>query len=165
MEKIVIKRSKTKLIWAIVGSIIFIICCIVLFLWEENSSLYMKWVYIFWFFFFSFIAWYAYKKLWDDKPALIIDNKWIIDNSSFGSVWFVSWENITEIYIKELDNKQRIITIILQDPSKIISNLKWITKLWALLNNMVYKSPVQLSSVSLECNINELFELLTSRIK
>lgn len=65
--------------------------------------------------FFSWVAYYISRKLFDSRPGLIISDQGIVDHSTGTCAGFVSWEEVLEI--KELRiSGQMFINLVVRDP-------------------------------------------------
>jgi hypothetical protein len=106
------------------------------------------------------------KKLFDNKPGLIIDGQGIYDNTSAFNFGLIPWSDISQIHERTVQasiaSKQRFVTIGLFNPDKYISREKNLLKRKLLAaNKSSYCSPIHISTNGLKTNHNDLLQLLT----
>lgn len=106
------------------------------------------------------------RKLFDDKPGLVIDENGIYDNTSAFNFGFIPWSDISQIYERTVQasiaSKQHFITIGLLNPDKYISREKNSLKRKLLSANAnSYGSPIHISTNGLKTNHHELLQVLT----
>ena len=174
MEEVVINFSKKKVGLLCFAAIIFVILGFYLFQIADtqtvfNSSfmkVFTKISSIIAIIFFGFASVYALIKLFDNKPALVINENGIIDNSSSTSAGLIKWENIVSISITEIFGifGQKILSIEINNADEIITKQGILKKILMKLNNNFYKSPIQISSNALECNFQELYSILKEQL-
>lgn len=114
----------------------------------------------------SFGSYYALKKLFTPKPALVIDALGIIDHSSAVAIGRIHWSDITEIREYKAPtgalSKHRFIVILLQDPAAYLSRQTHSLKRKTMEANLRQcGSPVTLSVTGLDTT----FELLESELQ
>ena len=108
------------------------------------------------------------RKLFDNKPGLVIDDNGIYDNTSAFHFGLIPWSDISEIYERTVQasiaSKQRFVTIGLTDPDKYISREKNFLKRKLLTANAnSYGSPIHISTNGLKTNHNELLQILAEK--
>jgi hypothetical protein len=115
--------------------------------------------------FFGFCAVFIFRKLFDTKPGLIINQKGFIDNSSGLSAELVLWSDIKEIKIITINN-QKLIMFILNNPqdylNKVTNKLK---KKGMEINYKWYGAPISISANSLQTNYKELYRILLEKMQ
>lgn len=115
--------------------------------------------------FFGFCAVFIFKKLFDTKPGLIINQKGFIDNSSVMSAELVLWSDIKEIKIITINN-QKIIMVILNNPqdylNKVTNKLK---KKGMEINYKWYGAPISISANSLQTKDKDLYKILLEKMQ
>ncbi|KOP67518.1 hypothetical protein AMS62_21445 [Bacillus sp. FJAT-18019] len=105
---------------------------------------------------------FSVSKLIKSEPALLINQEGIVDKSSYAGAGAVSWNEIKNISFYQA-KKEKIITIELYDPERLISRQPlWKQKLMRLNKGMA-GATIHLSSLNLSCNLYELFPLLYRR--
>src|SRR5947209_986342 len=98
-DAIVIRRDKPKLLFLVLaqGMLTALSACLVVFIWKGTPFPAMLTILagiagVIWF--GSVLVWSA-TRLFDPKPALIIDSEGIVDNVSVLSVGGIPWQEIT----------------------------------------------------------------------
>lgn len=105
---------------------------------------------------------FSVSKLIKSEPALLINREGIVDKSSYAGAGAVSWNEIKNISFYQA-KKEKVITIELYDPERLISRQPvWKQKLMRLNKGMA-GATIHLSSLNLSCNLYELFPLLYRR--
>lgn len=165
--EIKIEISKTKLILALIGSILFVI---VGFIFVVNPTKFTSFLFrnptlillsgIASIVFFGGLLVYLSKKLFDKKPGLIISNEGITDNSSATSVGFVEWNDIQGIEVQEVMSN-KFIMLKTNKPDKYINNATSKLKRHSLKYNYEnFGSPIAITSNSLKISFKNLEELI-----
>ncbi|MGJ1285084.1 STM3941 family protein [Sphingobacterium spiritivorum] len=115
--------------------------------------------------FFGGACFFIGRKLFDNKPGLIIDENGITDNTNATSVGLIEWTDITGIEIAQvMSNKFLIIHI--STPEKYLSRAKnMFAKKSMQMNNKTYGSPISIISQSLKIDFKELENLIRSEWK
>ncbi len=114
--------------------------------------------------FFGFCAVYTFKKLFDIKPGLIINQKGLIDNSS-GSTGLILWSEIQKIEIFTVNN-QKFIRFILKDPQNYLNKITDKLKRKGMeINYKWYGSPISISANSLKTDTEDPHRLLIEKMK
>ncbi len=104
------------------------------------------------------------KKMNDKRPALIINETGIIDNSSGVSSGLILWKDITEIKSEKIF-RQKILMILLNNPEDYINRQENIMKRKAMsMNYSRYGSPISISTNAMDCNFDELKNILSERL-
>ncbi len=114
---------------------------------------------------------YLPKKLLDKKPAIIIDDLGILDNSNAQSVGIpIPWSDIVRVHEKKVNAvfgaNQKFVTIILKNPEAYIAmqpNL--LKRKGMMLNYKYYGSPIHISSNMLLIKHEDLLKLITQKLK
>jgi len=108
--------------------------------------------------FFGIAGLVVFKKLFDNKPALILNKAGIVDNSSSGSARFIPWSEVVGARIVDVQ-RQKMLVIDVRDPQEYIARGNLLKQ---TLNKATYKmvgSPISISSVALAINFSELISL------
>ncbi|WP_378106641.1 STM3941 family protein [Chryseobacterium sp. sg2396] len=162
MNTIKIKSSKTKFLLIITAAVIFIILGLFLVINPDyfisnifrNSIVISITGYIS-IIFFSICLILIIKVLVSKRISLVVDEKGIIDNSSYTSVGMISWNDITSIHsISISSNKFLIINV--KNPHKYINNQNDIKRRLLEGTFKTYGSPISISSTILACSFKEL---------
>jgi hypothetical protein len=108
--------------------------------------------------FFGLTAIFAFKKLFDKRPGLVLNSSGIVDNTSAIAAGFIPWMDISGAEIHEI-RRQKLLIIKLKEPQRYIergSNLR------QTLNKANYKmcgSPVAITSNGLKVGFAELLSI------
>ncbi len=106
---------------------------------------------------------FAFKKLNDNSPGLIISDKGIVDNSSGISAGFVPWTDVTAIKESRVFNN-RFINLIVKNPEEYIARQKNIFKRKLVqANYSSFGTAISISENGLKSNSKELKVLLEKR--
>ena len=115
--------------------------------------------------FFGIGSIFIIRKLFDNKPGLIIDKHGITDNSNMTSVGLVDWADIKRIEKKQVASTQFLI-IHTNKPKKYLERAKnFLSKKSMLANQKMYGSPISITSNSLKINIEDLEILLNKEFE
>lgn len=165
MKEIKIQLNKTKISLLFLGSIGFVALCFWLIHVSEtlDNPLEVKIISVIGIIFFGLCGIYAFAKLFDKKPGLVINDEGIIDNSTAVCAGLIKWENITNIKITEVYN-QKFLTIEVNNSDEIMSKQQGLKKIFMNLNKNIFSSPVQISSNALKCNFQDLFNLIKEQL-
>ena len=143
------------MITGIVGSLLFVIAGIWLFLiadiFQEHSfrllrnPMFVKGIGILTFLFFGVTGIIGFKKLFDKKAGLIIDSKGITNNSNAFSDGLIEWNDITDILIKRtMSTKFMLIKV--TNSEKYIKKAKSRMKAILMrLNMKIYGTPFSIT--------------------
>jgi hypothetical protein len=166
--KIEIKLNKQKLAFMLIGSALFVAGgCWFLFRPPVGNS-FRSWeiriVAPLCIAFFGICFLVILKKIFNTKPGLIIDEAGITDNSSGLSVGFIPWHDIKAIKAVTL-HKQKFLQLIVDNPEEYINRQTNSLKRNGMkMSNKLYGSPVSISANSLQCNFDELKNILEGRL-
>jgi len=115
--------------------------------------------------FFGFVAMDTFRKLFDKKAGLIINEQGIIDNSDGFSIGLVLWSDIKKIRFSKM-HSVKLLTITIKNPKKYIRRVSNpIKRKMLALNSRYFGSPIQISSQSLQTDFDSLERLLTEKFK
>lgn len=162
MNTIKIKSSKTKFLLIITVAVIFIILGLFLvvnpnyFISDifRNSTVISITGFIS-IIFFSMCLILIIKVFVTKKISLIVNEKGIIDNSSYTSVGMIFWNDITSIHSIDIaSNKFLIINV--KNPNKYINNQTGIKRRLLEKTFKTYGYPISISSTILACSFKEL---------
>lgn len=110
--------------------------------------------------FFGVCGLFAFKKLFDKKDGLIINQDGIIDNASGTSIGLVKWTDITGIEITQV-HSQKFIMIEVSNPQYYINLQKnRIGKMAMKANYNKYGTPISISANSLKTDFTALKKLI-----
>lgn len=115
--------------------------------------------------FFGLCAFFLIRKLPDNRPGLIIDEKGLEDNSSGVSGKRIPWSDISKISVIEIQ-RQKIILLEVKNPQEYISKqTSGFKKKIMEMNFRLYGTPLSLSSNGLKISFDELFKLLNENFE
>jgi len=171
-QKIEIPLSKKKMTLTLLGSIIFV----GLGTWflinppKINNPIFGNPTVIFIaglasILFFGLVAVTVFRKLSDKTAGLIINRQGIIDNSSGVSAGLILWTDIEEIKIYQVAS-QKFMMFIVKNPQEYLDKTTGLLKRKGMeMNYRSYGSPISISANSLQTNFDELYNLLTEKLK
>ncbi len=159
-----IPKSKLKQFLVILGSIIFVYLC----LWLPGSDLktlkqpsfLIIFISLIGILFFGLIGILIIIDFFSFKPALILNENGIINNSHAGGGYLIEWTNIKSMKIKSI-GKQKWITFELRDSQKIYNQVNSFTKWWMKINERQFGAPAFIPSIL----INEKLESVLIQIR
>jgi hypothetical protein len=108
--------------------------------------------------FFGACSVYVVRKLFDNKPGLVLNTKGLQDNSSGVAAGFIPWPEIEAFKLYEVFG-QRMLVVMVTEPQKYVARGGAIRKRLNVANMRMCGSPVVISSNAL--NID--FDTLVSR--
>jgi hypothetical protein len=172
METIMIPLSKRKLFMLLIGSVLFVVAG-VFFLIKPATFLsplmqnerFIAIIGSAAILFFGFCAVFAAKKMFDNRPGLIIDQLGITDNSSGVGGGVIPWNEIDGISTAQVQS-QRFILVMVSDPDKYIAAQHGSFKRRMMkINYRMYNTPVCISANGLQTNFDELYNLITTQFQ
>ena len=171
MNKVEIPLSKTKIILLLLGGLAFVIAGILFTINpEEFISPIMRSPQIIRIggitavLFFGTASVYGIRKLFDKQMGLIIDEEGIIDNTNASSLGLIKWADIKNIKTEQVAST-KFLLIYTKNPDKYFNKVKGFKRKLMESNNIMYGTPLSITSSSLECNFNDLEELINNRLK
>ena len=166
-EKIEIPISKNKLYLIVTSSLLFVIAGIWLFLNSNEfekittikylgNPILIKSIGIISVLFFGATGKYGIRKMFDNKPGLIIDSTGITDNSNASSVGLIEWNDISDIITKQIMST-KFLLINVTNPEKYIGKAKSGMKAKLMRSNMkMYGTPLSITSNTLKLHQTNL---------
>ena len=155
----VIPASRPKLTLVALGAAAFVFVCVwlptIVFSWE----LYLAVIIGVPFFTACFVQ--ACRQLLSPKPAVIITDRGIVDNSSGLSAGLIPWEEIAGISFTSYQS-QRFLGIELKDPERLLSRLPRWKRAVMRLNARIGFSIVNIPQVTIAMPLGELYDLIVS---
>lgn len=169
MNKIEIPLSKTKLLLAVGGSLLFIVACLYLLLIVADqqvrfSPLLIKGVGVLGILFFGATGITGIKKIFDNNMGLTIDDKGITDNSGGSSIGLIQWTDITSISTEQISST-KFLLIHIDNPDFYLEKAKGLKRKMMEANQRMYGTPLSISSNGLKCKFEELEKLLQENLK
>ncbi len=167
MAKIEIPLSKTKLVLAICGSILFVILGAYLFttLAAEQTRfdpVLVKGVGIAGMLFFGAAGIYGATKMFDKNIGLTIDENGIIDNTNASSIGLIKWADITEIEAIEI-SYTKFLLVHIRNPDDYLAKAKGFKRKLMEANNRIYETPVSITFTALNCRFDDLERILKDK--
>lgn len=164
MQPINIPLSKKKIVLLILGSILFVVAGIWMFVYQADNQtrfnpLLVKIVGIAAVVFFGITGAVGIQKLFDTQMGLIIDQNGITDNSSGVSVGFIDWADVRNLRTSQVMST-KFILIEVADPEKYISKATNFKARLLRQNLNMYGTPLCIASNTLDFSFNELENLL-----
>nr|WP_320036788.1 STM3941 family protein [uncultured Bacteroides sp.] len=170
MDKIEIQISKTKILFIIVGSLIFVIIGILFSLTPDmfitinhrNPEM-IRIVGIAAILFFGATSVYGLRKLFDKSAGLIIDDYGITDNSNASSVGLIDWSDILEIKTEQVMST-RFLLIFVNNPDKYLERVNGFKQKLMEGNMKMYGTPLSITSNTLRYDFNDLERLIKEKL-
>lgn len=166
MQEIEIKLSKNKLIILLLASIGFVVTSLLFILYPKNfisfiffSERIIRNIGYVGLPFFGLVSILLFKKLFDNKPGLIINEKGITDNTNSSSLGLIKWSDITKISQKKVVST-KFLLVEIRNPEEYIEKANRLKKLTLRQNLNTYGTPITLTSVGLQCSFEELERLI-----
>jgi len=169
MNKIEIPLSKTKLLFGIGGSIMFVVLGLyfITIMADQQTRFnpaMVKWVGIASVLFFGATGIYGIKKMFDKTIGLTIDENGIFDNTNASSVGLIKWADITSIKTEQVASA-KILLIYISNPGFYLDKVKGFKRKLMEGNNRMYGTPLSITSSTLKYNFNDLEKLLNDRFE
>ena len=101
---------------------------------------------------------FGVKKLFDNRPGLILNSSGIIDNSSGVSAGLIPWTEILGSEIQKI-GRQRFLVIKVRNPQKYIERGGALKRVVNRANNRLCGSPIAIASTALNVKFSELVKL------
>ena len=114
--------------------------------------------------FFGLGIFVGIKKLFDDKPGLIINAQGILDNVSRFSLQPVPWQDIQGFGVAEI-HKQKMLVIFLENPQPYLDSATSMQKLGFSGNAKLVGSPWVITAATLKTNFDELLNTCQQALK
>lgn len=112
--------------------------------------------------FFSGCAVYCFRKLWDNRPGLIIDELGLIDNSSGVAVGRIYWSDLNGLDYSAF-RKTYFIRLLPANPQKYIDGQRnWLARKSMATSMRWYESPLSISSGALKISFDDLWAIVNT---
>lgn len=169
---IIIPLSKAKITWLLVGCLIFIIFGVLFVISPATfvspimrSQEVIRISGIASIVFFGVCIAFIFRKLFDTKPGLTIDQYGITDNSNANSVGLIEWYDIIEIEKKKILSNNFLI-IHTNNPQKYFdrAHTKFAKKILNM-NYKIYGSPISIISSSLKTDFDNLEIIIRTELE
>lgn len=167
VDEKVIALSKNKIFLLILGSCAFVVLGIWLLSLDEvtihsqrrfGSPLLVHGVGIVSIVFFGVIGAFGVKKLFNNKPGLVLNSSGVIDNSSGVSAGLIPWSEILSAETYEI-HKQKMLIIKVRNPQKYIEQGGALKRALNNANHKMCGSPIAITSNTLKVDFSELLSL------
>lgn len=159
VDRTAIPSSKVKLMLMTAGAILFVAVGIWLLGLADTQSryppAYVKGVAVLTIGFFGLCGLFAFFKLFDGSPGLVLDREGIIDNSSAVAAGRVSWREIRDVQVVSVSG-QRFLAFIVTDPEKYLGKGNPVSSFFAKMNYRMYGTPVFISAHALRVRFEDL---------
>ena len=113
--------------------------------------------------FFGLAGLYILYKLSDKKPGLIIDDEGIYDNSSAAAGHLIKWERIKGLRVEQVMST-KFILVDIENPEEFMDGVNGIKKKLMWSTYKIYGTPTSISSSTLSCDFDELFQIINGRL-
>ena|ERR1700733_8553558 len=172
MTQIEIQMSKFKLILMVIGSLIFVLSGIAFFMNPSKfvSPICRSPAVIFsaglaGILFFGFVGFSIFKRIFDNKPGLLISDDGIVDNSSGLSAGYIPWSDIAAIKEKKILN-QNLISIVVNNPWDYIKKQPNAVRRKTMQKNYeLFGTVISISTNGLKYDYTDLIELLKNKFQ
>jgi hypothetical protein len=171
MEKIEIYSSKKKSFLLFIGSLIFVVGGIYMFISAENftgyrarSPLFIKGIGIASVLFFGLGIYVSIKQLLENQLILIIDIKGVNVNPKKSLTEFIEWKNINGFSEFKIQNQKFVIINVNNSEYWIEKEENRVRKKLMKFNMNNYGSPFNLSANSMQMNYAELMKTLNENL-
>lgn len=160
MESTEIPFSKPKILLLFLGCAFFFAILMILLVQDDIG------LFRFFFvppsaWFFGFIAWFAFCKLVEKQPALLIDEDGIVDNSNALSIGRIEWGQIKSFSVNW---KFRSLVVEVKDPEYFIQLQKNpLKKIVMKLNWKWDRSPIHINDQLLSMKMEDVLQEIKSR--
>lgn len=167
-EKMIIKLSKSKIILLTLGSIGFVFVGAWMWTLEgagaSRDTLFIKLISLTSIIFFGMTGLYGLTKIFDRKPGLIINQEGLFDNSSAVGAHLIKWEDIKGFDIVQVKST-KFLLIFVHNPNSYLDKVNKLKRFLMKMNEKMYGTPLSISANSLDCNFDELIEIVNEKIK
>lgn len=167
-EKIIeIKRKTGKTVILSIASLIF--CFFSLLLWvkilnqKQFPSDNLEFVLLIGLPFFLVGVFFSTKKIFDKKPALIISPEGISNYSNFITSDLIEWADIKRFETQTIKGTVLIIIYVV-NTEQVIQLSSGTKRIFMKMGELFYGTPFSITVNVLDCNLNELMEILNYKL-
>ena len=115
--------------------------------------------------FFGVVLWYAYQRLRDNQPGLVVSDEGITDHSSAVGAGFIPWSDVLEINEQKMFGAN-FMRIKVKNPDYYIDRQSSFLKRFMMRRNQqTFKAGLAISASSIRCSFEELKDLLNRRFR
>src|SRR5690349_17906865 len=168
-ERIEITLSKWRTIMGVTWCIVFVVgsCFVISIAYEQDrySAFFVKAVGFLGMVFFGLFGAVSILKLFDSRPALVIDEKGIFNNTTAGHAYQINWEHITGIRIGQTGSSStKYILLDIDDPEGFLRQRTGLNKIFMKGTYKMDGTPVFIAASRLPCSFDELLQVLNERL-
>ncbi|MEL7589418.1 MAG: STM3941 family protein [Prolixibacteraceae bacterium] len=114
---------------------------------------------------FGFSSVCGLKKLITNKHGLIISDQGIKINIGPNRGQFIQWSDIKEIKLHSQVRGPMYLLFFVKNPTDILKGARGFRRFLLKMNAISHKTPVSITSVWLECNLDQIIEIIEEKIK
>jgi hypothetical protein len=172
-DEIVIKTSKKKILLLLLGACVFVAIGIWMFSLDDatiqsrrgmNNPMLVHGLGLVAIVFFGIFGLVGVKKLFNNKPALILNKSGIVDNASSVSAGFVPWSAVVAASIVEVQ-KQKVLVIHVREPEEYIARGNLLRQTLNKANSNMVGSPISIPLNLLAMNFSEVTSLFDQYLR
>ena len=163
-NELVIPVSRMKLVGIFLGASAFVALGVILMMIETRRGLFGKFIGLVTVAFFGAVAVSVLYRMLRPEPAVIINSRGIVDNSSGTSIGFIAWDDIAEVREYRYQN-QTFLGIMPKDLDRVLAKLpKW--KRAAIRANLgLGAAPINIPQVVLGVKVSDLVREIELRFR
>jgi len=171
-KRSVIPLSKTKLLLLLLGAIAFVL--VGLYLLSKSfyavastgfSSVLLTIVGVAAVIFFGACAGFCARKLLDNKPGIVFDERGLFDNSSFVAAGQILWADIETVSVLQL-HRQKFVVLQVKNPQQYFDRQASAFKQKVMaMNHKLYGTPLHISANGLQTSFDQLFVLINDNLQ
>ncbi|RNI23619.1 STM3941 family protein [Rufibacter latericius] len=169
MDRIEIPLSRSKIFLVVAGAVVFVLLGILFALRPDTfvspilrSPQVVRMVGIATILFFGVVGVYGFRKLFDKKIGLIVDETGITDHTNASSAGLIEWADITEIASEQVMST-RFLLLYTTNPDKYLNRVTGFKRKLMQGNMKMYGTPLSITSNTVSYDFNELERLLKGR--
>ncbi|MCK6648523.1 MAG: hypothetical protein L6Q66_02600 [Bacteroidia bacterium] len=163
-----IARDKTKVVLISSLAIIMGVASFVMWFRADTSShypvVYVKFLSVSGVILFLGAGLFGIKKIFDQKPALLLTPEGIVNNSNIITFDLVKWKDIEKFESYSV-KRTKMILIYVTNPDDYITRSKGIAKFFMNLNYRFHKTPLSITPNVLNCAFDDLLETLNYKLE
>jgi hypothetical protein len=166
-DETIIEMSKKKIVLLLLGACVFVAIGIWMFSLDDasiqsrrgmNNPMLVHGLGLVAIVFFGIFGLVGLKKLFNNKPALILNKSGIVDNASSVSAGFIPWSEVVGARIVDVQ-KQKMLVINVRNPEEYIARGNLLKQTLNKANHNMVGSPISIPSNVLAINFSELTSL------
>lgn len=166
-DETIIQTSKKKILLLVLGACVFVALGIWMFSLDDatiqakrgmNNPMLVHGLGLLAIVFFGVFGLVGLKKLFNNRPALILNKSGIVDNASSVSAGFIPWSKVVGARIVEMP-KQKMLVIDVRDPEEYLARGNRLKQTLNKANYNMVGSPISIPTDVLAINFSELASL------